>query len=92
MPPETPEERERAIAAAMVAWSKAHAEVEKAETARMDALRRLSFAEQGLAAVGFTDWASLEASLSITDNESNRNIFDYESTTFGGGIGFQLKF
>ncbi|MGK0186204.1 MAG: opacity protein-like surface antigen [Verrucomicrobiales bacterium] len=44
------------------------------------------------AAYQITDWATLKASLSLTENQSNRERFDYSNFSAGGGLSLQVSF
>lgn len=44
------------------------------------------------AAFEITDWATLKASLSLTENQSNRGRFDYSNFSAGGGLSLQVSF
>lgn len=44
------------------------------------------------AAYKITDWAILKASLSLTENQSNRGQFDYSNFSAGGGLSLQVSF
>lgn len=40
----------------------------------------------------FTDWVALYASFSANFNNSNKSVFDYTSTTSGGGLSLRYRF